>query len=120
MNEVVEGLALLKDAFKSKLEELDLTEPEYWELKDEITDIEYLIEGLERIETRRQREYERRFRHLKRVRDKEVRRRIYMGLRMDPVGAGGNRSMELRRASHIGGRHGKKNIGRYRLEGQKV
>ena len=120
MNEVVQGLALLKDAFKSKMEELDLTKPEYWKLKDEITDIEYLIEGIERIETRRQREYERRFRHLKRVRDKEVRRRIYLGLRMDSVRAGGNSSMEFPGTSFVGGRYGKKNIRRYRLKSQKV
>lgn len=120
MNEVVKGLTLLKDAFLHEQEELDLCNIRFWELNNEISEIEYLIEEMERREARRQREHERRFRHLKRVRNKELRKRIYLGLRMEPVSSHRNNRMEYFRSHDLGGGYGKKNSRRYRFQGQKV
>ena len=109
MNEVLVGLALLKDAFKSQMEELALTEPEYWLAGREICEIDYMIERIKRLERRRQRNDEKRIRNLKRSRDNETRRRIYMGLCMDSVSSGGSHGFMHFRGNHLGGRYGKKN-----------
>lgn len=92
-SDVVIGLTLLKEAYKSQLEELDLCNGEYRKLRKEIMEIDYLIQNYETRQSRRQREYEKRLRAIKRKHHREIRRRVYLGLRMDPVGSGNNRGM---------------------------
>ena len=109
-SDVVVGLTLLRDAYKNQLEELDLCNSKYRKLRKEIMEIDYLIQRQEEIQTRRQREYEKRLRAIKRKHHREIRRRVYLGLRMDPVGSGDNhgmvhlRSNPLRRCTWQGGR----------------
>lgn len=109
-SDVVIGLTLLKEAYKSQLEELDLCNSEYRKLRKEIMEIDYLIQNYETRQTRRQREYEKRLRAIKRKHHREIRRRVYLGLRMDPVGSGDNhgmvhlRSNPLRRCTWQDGR----------------
>ena len=64
---------------------------EYQRLQNEISEIDYLIIRQERADARRRSIYEKRIRANKRNRNREIRRRIYLGLRMDPVNA--NRSV---------------------------
>ena len=109
MNEVLEGLALLKDAFKSQMEELALTEPEYWLAGREICEIDYMIERIKGLERRRQRSDEERIRNLKRDHDNETRRRILLGIRMDSVSSCSGHGLVHFRGNHLGGRYGKKN-----------
>ena len=87
------GLTLLKEAYKSQLEELDLCNSEYRKLRKEIMEIDYLIQNYETRQSRRQREYEKWLRAIKRKHHREIRRRVYLGLRMDPVGSGDNHGM---------------------------
>ena len=109
-SDVVIGLTLLKEAYKSQLEELDLCNIEYRKLRKEIMEIDYLIQNYETRQSRRQREYEKRLRAIKRKHHREIRRRVYLGLRMDPVGSGDNhgmvhlRSNPLRRCTWQDGR----------------
>ena len=109
-SDVVIGLTLLKEAYKSQLEELDLCNSEYRKLRKEIMEIDYLIQNYETRQTRRQREYEKRLRAIKRKHHREIRRRVYLGLRMDPVRSGDNhgmvhlRSNPLRRCTWQDGR----------------
>ena len=109
-SDVVIGLTLLKEAYKSQLEELDLCNSEYRKLRKEIMEIDYLIQNYETRQSRRQREYEKRLRAIKRKHHREIRRRVYLGLRMDPVRSGDNhgmvhlRSNPLRRCTWQDGR----------------
>ena len=109
-SDVVVGLTLLKEAYKSQLEELDLCNIEYRKLRKEIMEIDYLIQNYETRQSRRQRDYEKRLRAIKRKHHREIRRRVYLGLRMDPVGSGNNhgmvhlRSNPLRRCTWQDGR----------------
>ena len=109
-SDVVIALTLLKEAYKSQLEELDLCNSEYRKLRKEIMEIDYLIQNYETRQTRRQREYEKRLRAIKRKHHREIRRRVYLGLRMDPVRSGDNhgmvhlRSNPLRRCTWQDGR----------------
>lgn len=109
-NDVVVGLTLLRDAYKNQLEELDLCNSEYRKLRKEIMEIDYLIQNYETRQSRRQRDYEKQLRTNKRMHHREIRRRVYLGLRMDPVGSGNNhgmvhlRSNPLRRCTWQDGR----------------
>lgn len=109
-SDVVVGLTLLRDAYKSQLEELDLCNSEYRKLRKEIMEIDYLIQNYETRQSRRQRDYEKRLRAIKRKHHREIRRRVYLGLRMDPVGSSDNhgmvhlRSNPLRRCTWQDGR----------------
>ena len=109
-SDVVIGLTLLKEAYKSQLEELDLCNIEYRKLRKEIMEIDYLIQNYETRQSRRQRDYEKQLRANKRMHYREIRRRVYLGLRMDPVGSGNNhgmvhlRSNPLRRCTWQDGR----------------
>ena len=87
-SDVVIGLTLLKEAYKSQLEELDLCNIEYRKLRKEIMEIDYLIQNYETRQSRRQRDYEKQLRANKRMHYREIRRRVYLGLRMDPVSSG--------------------------------
>lgn len=92
-SDVVIGLTLLRDAYKSQLEELDLCNSQYRKLRKEIMEIDYLIQNYETRQSRRQRDYEKQLRANKRMHYREIRRRVYLGLRMDPVGSGNNHGM---------------------------
>lgn len=92
-SDVVVGLTLLRDAYKNQLEELDLCNSKYRKLRKEIMEIDYLIQNYETRQSRRQRDYEKQLRANKRMHYREIRRRVYLGLRMDSVGSGNNHGM---------------------------
>lgn len=83
----MQGLTLLKDAYITQMAELDRCNRHFWELQEEISEIDYLIDRLDR-KSRRREEHEKRLRVIKRKHNREIRRRIFLGLRMAPVGSG--------------------------------
>lgn len=101
-SEVVAGLELLKEVFESQLQELDRCNEKAKELEAEIEEIDSMIGNLNELNNRRQREYEKGLRANKRMRNRELRKRIFFGLRMEPVGAGGNPRMEHPGSDHLG------------------
>lgn len=101
-SEVVAGLELLKEVFESQLQELDRCNEKARELEAEIEEIDSMIGNLNELNNRRQREYEKQLRANKRMHDREIRRRVYLGLRMDPVGSGSNPRMEHPGSDHLG------------------
>lgn len=84
---VKEALKMTKEALQSELNELHRCNTRYRQIQKEIRDIDSLIMSIERTEARRRSTYEKRIRAIKRSRNREIRRRIYLGLRMDPVGS---------------------------------
>ena len=85
---ILDALRMTKNALRSEQKELHRCNCRYREIQKEICDIDSLILAMERTEATRRSTYEKRIRAIRRSRDREVRRRIYMGLRMDPVNAG--------------------------------
>ena len=61
-SDVVIGLTLLKEAYKSQLEELDLCNSQYRKLRKEIMEDDYLMQNYETRQSRRQRDYEKELR----------------------------------------------------------
>lgn len=100
-SDVVIGLTLLKEAYKSQLEELDLCNSEYRKLRKEIMEIDYLIQNYETRQSRRKRDYEKQLRANKRMHYREIRRRVYLGLRMDPVGSGNGHGLLHPWSNHL-------------------
>ena len=87
---IIDALRMTKAAVQSE-QKLHRCNTEQWKiLQNEISEIDYLIMGMERSEARRRSTYEKRIRAIRRNRDREVRRRIYLGLRLDPVGTNRN------------------------------
>lgn len=87
MQSVKQLLQMTKDALQNEAAELDRSNYRYEDIQTEIREIDSLILRMERIEARRRSAYEKRIRTIKRMREREIRRRIYQGLRMDPVGS---------------------------------
>lgn len=85
---ILDALRMTKNALRSEQKELHRCNCRYREIQKEICDIDSLILTMERTEARRRSTYEKRLRTIKRNRQREIRRRIYLGLRMDPVNAG--------------------------------
>ena len=85
---ILDALRMTRNALRSEQKELHRCNCRYREIQKEIRDIDSLILTMERTEAIRRSTYEKRIRAIKRSRDREVRRRIYLGLRMDPVNAG--------------------------------
>lgn len=90
---IIDALRMTKAAVQSE-QKLHRCNTEQWKiLQNEISEIDYLIIRQERNEERRKNRYEKRHRISKGMRDTEIRRRIYLGLRLDPVGTTRNRRM---------------------------
>lgn len=87
---LIEALKMTRTALKNEKDELHRCNTRYREIQKEIREIDSLIMGMERSEARRRSTYEKRIRAIRRNRDREVRRRIYLGLRLDPVGTNRN------------------------------
>ena len=96
---LIEALKMTRTALKNEKDELHRCNTRYREIQKEIREIDSMIMGMERSEARRGSTYEKRIRAIRRNRDREVRRRIYLGLRLDPVGTTRNRRM-VRSGSH--------------------
>lgn len=90
---LIEALKMTRAALKSEKDELHRCNVRYREIQKEIMEIDSLIMNMERTEARRRSTYEKRIRAIRRSRDKEIRRRIYLGLRMDPVNADRRRGL---------------------------
>jgi len=90
---LIEALKMTREALRSEKDELHRCNGRYSEIQKEIMEIDVLILKMERTEARRRSIYEKRIRTIKRMRDREIRRRIYLGLRLDPVGTTRNRRM---------------------------
>lgn len=85
---LIEALKMTRAALKSERDELHRCNVRYREIQKEIMEIDSLIMNMERTEARRRSTYEKRIRAIRRYRDNETRRRIFLGLRMEPVNAG--------------------------------
>lgn len=87
---IIDALRMTKAAVQSE-QKLHRCSMEQWKiLQNEISEIDYLIIRQERNEERRKNTYEKRHRISKGMHDTEIRRRIYLGLRLDPVGTNRN------------------------------
>lgn len=103
---LIEALKMTRAALKSERDELHRCNVRYREIQKEIMEIDSLIMNMERTEARRRSTYEKRIRAIRRSRDKEIRRRIYLGLRMDPVNADRRRGLVHIRSHPLGKRKG--------------
>lgn len=96
---LIEALKMTRAALKNEKDELHRCNVRYREIQKEIMEIDSMIMNMERTEARRRSTYEKRIRAIRRSRDKEIRRRIYLGLRLDPVNADRRRGL-VRIRSH--------------------
>ena len=103
---LIEALKMTREALRSEKDELHRCNVRYREIQKEITEIDTMIMNMERTEARRRSTYEKRIRAIRRSRDKEIRRRIYLGLRLDPVNAGRHRGLVRIRSHPLGKRKG--------------
>lgn len=89
---VTDMLRVTKAALLSEQKLHRCNQEEWKRLQNEISEIDYLIIRQERADAKRRSIYEKRIRAYKRNRDREIRRRIYLGLRMGTVNADRNLS----------------------------
>lgn len=88
MPSVTDLLKMTKEALLNESAELDRCNYRYERNMKEIREIDTLIFQMERTEARRKSTYEKWLRTCKRNREHEIRRRVYLGLRMDPISSG--------------------------------
>ena len=103
---LIEALKMTREALRSEKDELHRCNARYREIQKEIREIDSMIGKQERAEARRKSIYEKRLRAIKRKHDNETRRRIYLGLRLDPVGSGRRRGLVRVRSHTLGKRKG--------------
>ena len=118
---LIDCLKMTKKALQNEQAELHRCNRRYHDIQREIMEIDLLILKMERSEARRRSIYEKRIRDINRDRNRKIRRRIYMGLRMDSIGTNHNSDMVNFRNHFIGGGYENKNdIRSYRFQCPKI